>query len=600
MPTPRRRCAFVVWILLTFTQTNIHAQAFTEVASPFINVVAGQAIWGDYDNDGDLDLLIAGHVNPLEATTKIYRNDAGTFVDIQAPINPLTYGTLEWGDYDNDGDLDILLVGEGTFSPISKIFQNNNGLFIDIVAPLITVQSATAAWGDYDNDGDLDVAIAGYHTASDQRVTHLYRNDGSTFVAVEAAVVGVEGGSLSWGDYDNDGDLDLLVTGATLAGNGAYVSAVYRNDAGAFIDIGAEIQAVRGLASWGDYDNDGALDILLTGIKPVPSPPPSSVASVYRNTTSAFTPFATLEGLFSDVILSGDYDNDGDLDILLMGTSMGDRIFHLYRNDGNSFTEVTAPFIPLSVSWGAQGDYDNDGDLDILIIGEAPPSVFLTKLYRNDTATPSSAPTAPTNLTATPQPGAVRLTWNPATDDATPAPGLTYNLRVGTTPGGIDVVAPMADPSTGSRTLVARGNADHGTHRVINNLAPGTYYWSVQAIDHTFLGSPFAGEQSFVLTTPTSVETKDPVPPEHHRLAQNYPNPFRTTTTIEYALAHTGFVSLNVYNLLGEKVASLVAERQDAGLYRVAWDATGMPSGIYSYRLLAGTQSQTKRLVLIR
>jgi hypothetical protein len=88
--------------------------------------------------------------------------------------------------------------------------------------------------------------------------------------------------------------------------------------------------------------------------------------------------------------------------------------------------------------------------------------------------------------------------------------------------------------------------------------------------------------------------------PGTHRLHQNYPNPFNPSTTIEYALHHSGYVTLRVYNVLGEELATLVDGEQSAGPFTTEWDASDMPSGIYFYRLRAGNYVQTRKMVLMK
>ena len=112
---------------------------------------------------------------------------------------------------------------------------------------------------------------------------------------------------------------------------------------------------------------------------------------------------------------------------------------------------------------------------------------------------PNTPPEAPSGLQATPQGNSVTLQWEAAQDAQTPAPGLSYNLRVGTMPGGVNVVSPMSLPETGRRMLVGHGNAGPNLQWSIKDLSPGTYYWSVQAIDTSYKGSPFAEEGTFVI-----------------------------------------------------------------------------------------------------
>jgi len=88
--------------------------------------------------------------------------------------------------------------------------------------------------------------------------------------------------------------------------------------------------------------------------------------------------------------------------------------------------------------------------------------------------------------------------------------------------------------------------------------------------------------------------------PKEYALSQNYPNPFNPSTTIEFALPKSAFITLKVYNLLGEEVATLVAEKRSAGIHKINWEATGLASGVYLYRLEAGEYVQNKKLILLR
>ena len=88
--------------------------------------------------------------------------------------------------------------------------------------------------------------------------------------------------------------------------------------------------------------------------------------------------------------------------------------------------------------------------------------------------------------------------------------------------------------------------------------------------------------------------------PDEYNLAQNYPNPFNPVTKIRYSLPHLSYVSLIVYNILGQEVITLVNEQQPAGIYEVRLDATGLPSGIYFYKLQAGKFGETKKMVLMK
>ncbi|MDY0150795.1 MAG: VCBS repeat-containing protein, partial [Candidatus Cloacimonas sp.] len=116
--------------------------------------------------------------------------------------------------------------------------KGQNNTFTDINAGLQGVSSSSVAWGDYDNDGDLDILVIGY-SGSDY-ISKVYCNNGnSSFTDINAGLMGTNG-SASWGDFDNDGDLDILLAGFNF--NGVRISKIYRNNGNnSFSDINANL-----------------------------------------------------------------------------------------------------------------------------------------------------------------------------------------------------------------------------------------------------------------------------------------------------------------------------------------------------------------------
>jgi hypothetical protein len=471
---------------------------FTDINAGLTGVFSCSLAWGDYDSDGHLDLALAGS-DGSSGISKIYRNDAGTFTDIGAGLTGVFRCSLAWGDYDNDGDLDLALAGswwDGSPHYEAKVYRNDGGTFTDIGAGLTGVSDCSLAWGDYDNDGDLDLALAGWDDRYSSCVSKIYRNDAGTFTAIGAGLTRVSECSLAWGDYDNDGDLDLALAGDD---GSIRVSKIYLNDAGAFTDIGAGLAGVDDcFLIWGDYDSDGDLDLALAGTSGS-----GHISKIYRNDAGMFTDIgAGLTGVRSCSLAWGDFDNDGDLDLALAGySSSSGNISKVYRNDAGTFTDIGTGLTGANECSLAWGDYDNDGDLDLAVAGYDWIH-GASKIYRNDGGIFNTAPLAPTGPGATSVAAAtdydVTFSWAaPAVADETPDAGLSFNLRVGTTSGGNQIFSGMAQMD-GRRKLPARGVVQPGlsVHEWTLNLPAGTYYWSVQAVDTALAGGAWAAEET--------------------------------------------------------------------------------------------------------
>jgi hypothetical protein len=472
--------------------------------------------WGDYDNDGDLDLAICG-----QHKSKIYKNNAdGTFIDIGTILpETATFGSFAWGDYDNDGDLDFAING----ADFTRIYRNDGAdIFMDIGVQLPPVRwSNSIAWGDCDNEGDLDLALSGGKGSG--CFVKIYRNNADdTFTDIEAEITGITYAALAWGDYDNDGNLDLAVGGSI----GGYVSServtrIYKNNGDdTFTDIEAGLTGTsQGSLAWGDYDNDGNLDLVINGGLNVAGGW-TNITKIYKNNSDET--FTDIEAEVEDVQVGslawGDYDNDGDLDLAVCGDgyfSPGAQgyVTKVYRNNGDDiFTDIGAELQAVSMGALAWGDYDNDGDLDLVVSGYIVGN-SVTKIYKNIEADYDGnnklniIPLAHENLTYEEDGDDVVLKWDSGYDEETTDNGLYYNLRVGTTSGGNDVVSGVyGSPLLGNYLRPKLDSNQLGV--ILTNLPNGVYFWSVQTIDTGLQASQWSEESFMIIFEPLEANLK--------------------------------------------------------------------------------------------
>ncbi len=232
---------------------------FTEVESGLAPTRHAQSAWADDDGDGDLDLLLV-HLAPLtdDGFIRRYRNDGGNAFTGEDLLDGLTveHGEAQWGDADGDGDLDILVVGnvgfpDGTFGSAMRLYANDGGAYTStdildcgsFVCGDRWLDLYAATWADYDSDGDVDILLSGSVLGGEQIEggAAVFLNDGEgDFVVAEGDLPapmagGTRGGTFSWMDLENDGDLDYFVAGEYFqpGGNGLIEAQIhaYRNDA---------------------------------------------------------------------------------------------------------------------------------------------------------------------------------------------------------------------------------------------------------------------------------------------------------------------------------------------------------------------------------
>ena len=670
--------------------------------------------WGDYNNDGYPDLYVSHLGSP---GTLAMNNGDGTFLAVPLMADNLNSFSSAGADYDLDGDMDLYVtISEAN----NRLYQNEgNGTFSRIITgPLVNYggSSRNAAWCDYDLDGDPDLFVA--NTSDDSNFLFQNNGDGTFTRIIQGDIVNDHGESwsASWGDYNNDEYPDLFVA------NNGQTNFLYQNNGdGTFTriytgSITTDLDHSRGSA-WGDFDNDGDLDLYVSNR--------NDVSKVYINQgDGTFDRYLSKSYNFRGVALA-DMDLDGDLDLFVCQDGGSNLLFENTISEENHWlevecrgTETNRSAIGARVSvqamvndqlmwqtreissqtgFGGQNemiahfglkDADTIDSLVIhwpggiiwdttnvavnqrLIVEEKtsePPPVNHPPVAVNDTLSVpqdteiliqvlandfdadgdllviQSVDTADISGAVRIDEGDTTITYNPAPDYAG-EDSLKYLISDGH--GGMDtasvhitVIAVNHPPVAMIDSLTVQQDSAVTVHVLQNDSDPDYNPLTImEAIDTGSSGSVVIDPGDTTLTfTPAPGFTGDSVfeyvvsdgqggldtasvhitveagmlvretgfVPSSFALCQNLPNPFNPETQIQVDLPKSCEVSLVIYDVLGREIVQLMTGEQAAGQYRVLWDGRDrygrqVTSGVYFYRIEAGEFVAVRKMLLVR
>ncbi len=376
-----------------------------ENVAPYLGLdtfdMSGGAVADDFDDDGYLDLMVSSW-DPAGQIRYFRNNRDGAFSDRTKEAGLIgLYGGLNLvqADYDNDGDVDLLVLRGAWLEqngrhPNSLLRNNGNATFTDVTYESglgdVHYPTQTAAWSDYDNDGDLDLYIGNETTETLKAPCQLFRNNGDGTFADVASEAGVQNHRFTkavvWGDYDGDRFPDLYVSNFK-GDNRLY----HNNQDGTFSDVAKQLNVnrpVRSFPAWfWDVDNDSVLDLYVSaysagishlaadalGVSMQLSPVPKQANPVPRHGTDGGP---------------GTSDSSGSK-LFFNESNSNQELPHLYRGDEiGGFKEVAAahnlahPSAPMGSNFG---DLDNDGFLDFYL-GTGYPDykqIMPNLMYRN-------------------------------------------------------------------------------------------------------------------------------------------------------------------------------------------------------------------------
>ena len=613
-------------VLPQAAESNEEKQFFIDMTSAYLPAnldPSSDADFGDINSDGWLDIFISNH-EPSDFTNLIFLNNQGSsFTDESNERLPsgvhVNTGDADFGDIDRDGDLDVFISNWNADNQL--LINNGSGYFSNGVGRLPSDSDSDckdADFGDVDGDLDLDIIAANFNGQRNL----LYINDGAGYFEISSHSRFPTGGENTnqndFGDVDGDFDLDVMIANNTSASNQLLIN----DGSGYFTDeTDARLPVDLGQSNdieLGDVDNDGDLDVLvINGFFP-------GIDRIWINDGTGYfsdetdTRWQGSNGAGTEGDL-GDVDNDGDPDIIITNHSSGGLSTRLYINDGlGFFSDETYQRYPSEDDEAKDadfGDVDNDGDLDLFIANLGVEPYGEQNRFLINTSTPDSFP-----------PTIPRTYHHPDTGDTTNAYLITTAVW-----DNISIVIGELDVSLSYRTLIDTSSSptriefteiptlDCGGFLYRERIpaqSDGTiveYYIKAEdKMGNISHDPPDAPDSVFSFLVDVNVGIGDDPPsmpslPKTFYLSQNYPNPFNPSTTVTYNIpeGEGGNVIIQIFDIRGRLVRSLVQEERNAGTYSVHWNGRNdrgeeVGSGAYICCMKAREFISTKKMTVAR
>lgn len=529
---------FAAFALLgaSLLQAAVNPATFSKITDPVkdgslptAGITSAVTIFGDYNNDGLLDIFYVGGENVYNTHIGLLKNNGnGQWEPVALPTDatPLAQASAVWIDYNNDGNLDLIVSGLSADNTATMYALKNaggdDGFAIDA--------TCTFGWGvyhennniqsmsviDYNNDGWMDFVItgtpSGWDMCYDWRCTAIYINQKGYFSKDQKYTsFNKRNGNVFVCDANSDGLFDVFNTGYGDNGLG-YGANGHLNTGDGFSDFSGVtfVASQLGAAFSVDVNNDGLQDIIQITRDPANNWSSYAAVWLYDGTTWSQKQDCGITG--GDAVVSvGDVNNDGYMDIFYSGYP---NVRLAYGNGDGTFTEYafTGDLAELGSRNGMVNLVDIDGDnlLDIQANGyNDTKGGYCNALAKNvSTDMTNEAPTAPANLTITATDKGYKLTWDAGTDDKTPEKALRYNVMATTDDNKVFAINP-ADLKTGKQKVAG------GYIAYLNTLSYEMYSkefttFYVQTIDGANVGSEFVSKK--VDQTPTAYDEVSAAP----------------------------------------------------------------------------------------
>lgn len=454
----------ITGLLLLTALVQAQGQTFkkrlvTVLAEPLTNI---QAEWVSMNADTLMDLVLAGGGSDGEMKIVTFQNlnTAAHFEHRITQATGMKAGHLQVLDWNRDGKMDVLISAKTLIDTDAIFAFNGMGDFrFTKQTQKLLAHSGSFLVTDLDSDALPDVITVG------TQLIQAYQNTGTGLIK-KFELSDIAPAGISAFDMNRDGMMDFVVSGHDQLNRP--VTSLFLGDASFGFARSDADSPIEGALSLADINDDGGFDVIVAG---------PAETNIYLNLTQGPVKDSTFTGLAGARLFSGDMTSDGKTDLLLSGKRV---------NDIHELGNITTHLDTTGLIVQRMGDKDRDGDLDLVQIIDSIGSQWL-KYYENTSPAVNKRPNVPGTGLAVSTFNRTFIFWDPATDDHTATPSVTYDVSL--SDGQHQIIAPSFDLSHGRRSVVRHGNAGTATAMMVRELTDNRYYYWIQAVDNAYNGS---------------------------------------------------------------------------------------------------------------
>jgi gliding motility-associated-like protein len=467
----------------------VHGQTLGKKFSWKINTISNANIeWVDIDNDSLLDILVLAKGANQKLQVSTYKNSLTSFALSSNQELDISLNSYSIVDLNNDNKLDLVVNGFKNNHQSNQLINQSNFLFTSSVIPVAPLQITQQAWADFNQDGKMDWIVGGANFLKIFQATSAgYVNKLDT--------AGLKITSILTIDVSKDGKMDIIVSGNK---QGKEFMTMVQNKGGFNFEYIPIIFGIDGNLETGDFNYDGFFDLVVSGNNQIKS---------FTNNTTRLSATDSIFGFQKGELKVANFDSDSLVELSFNGrTDTGARTNFIRNGTGTSMYLDSAQLI--TQRWG---DFDRDGDLDLLQVRDsAGYQVF--QVLENKVVFKNKRPPAPESYFVVSILNKTIIYWSLiALDDHTPIKSVTYDLQL--VSAGTTLVNPQFDLNTKQRLNPSHGNQLTRNAIIVQNLSPG-FDCYVQSVDNAFVGSKKilvcngGGGSGFPACQETVVETR--------------------------------------------------------------------------------------------